>query len=577
MTSDVLRVVNEARKRSLGPLSPSFNIQNVLLEGLQKFLPEDAHLRVNGKLHISLTRVYDGKNVIVSQFNSREDLLQALLASCFIPVFSGLLPPRFHGIRYMDGGFSDNLPTIDENTVTVSPFCGESDICPRDESSQLFHVNFANTSIELSRQNINRFARILFPPKPEVLSNMCKQGFDDALRFLHRNNMINCTRCLAVQSTFIVSDTLDESIDYDPQCLECKNHRQEALVANLPETVLTVFQNAIDSANKGLVNWMFRHRGMKLLTVLSIPYTLPADIVYATLTNLVGDVVETRSLQYKVLGNSMIHRQINRCSVHYNHSRLMSSVPSVSNQLWDLSKIIIERLNLLLHTMNNKTQKLTANLTWQMVLSDFHKMSYSRTPFDIEAANAVAAPKNALLDVTYYSNNNEVLTTRSLHPQSISSDNDTFEQILEVTKCHDAVMAYYYMDDNNKIQVTEIFDVTDSDSPALQSPVECEANNQLQFDSECDNTELTGDDNDSLLAIEYAKEGFEFDLSDASGDDLDDLPTSIFSDPESEWSADQSNEIDYSLHKSDLRPESEQSNKRKEAQRRSYYSTVMEV
>lgn len=40
----------------------------------------------------------------------------------------------------MDGGFSDNLPTLDENTITVSPFCGESDICPRDLSSQLFHV-----------------------------------------------------------------------------------------------------------------------------------------------------------------------------------------------------------------------------------------------------------------------------------------------------------------------------------------------------------------------------------------------------------------------------------------------------
>jgi hypothetical protein len=39
-------------------------------------LPEDAHLRVNGKLHISLTRVYDGRNVIVSQFGSREDLVQ---------------------------------------------------------------------------------------------------------------------------------------------------------------------------------------------------------------------------------------------------------------------------------------------------------------------------------------------------------------------------------------------------------------------------------------------------------------------------------------------------------------------
>jgi hypothetical protein len=39
-------------------------------------LPDDAHLRVNGKLHISLTRVYDGKNVIVSQFGSKEDLVQ---------------------------------------------------------------------------------------------------------------------------------------------------------------------------------------------------------------------------------------------------------------------------------------------------------------------------------------------------------------------------------------------------------------------------------------------------------------------------------------------------------------------
>lgn len=107
-----------------------------------QFLPEDAHLRVSGKLHISLTRVCDGKNVLVTQFESKEDLMQALLASAFVPFFSGLIPPKFHGVRYMDGGFSDNLPTLDENTITVSPFCGESDICPRDDSSQLFHVSY---------------------------------------------------------------------------------------------------------------------------------------------------------------------------------------------------------------------------------------------------------------------------------------------------------------------------------------------------------------------------------------------------------------------------------------------------
>lgn len=66
MTSDVLRVATEARKRSLGAFSPSFNIHRLLLENLEKFLPDDAHIRCSGKLHISMTRVHDGKNVVVS-------------------------------------------------------------------------------------------------------------------------------------------------------------------------------------------------------------------------------------------------------------------------------------------------------------------------------------------------------------------------------------------------------------------------------------------------------------------------------------------------------------------------------
>lgn len=52
----------------------------------------------------------------------------------------------------------------------------------------------------------------------------------------------------------------------------------------MPDTVLSIFQEAIDTANKGLLNWVFKHRGMKLLSVLSLPYTLPVDIVYATFT-----------------------------------------------------------------------------------------------------------------------------------------------------------------------------------------------------------------------------------------------------------------------------------------------------
>ncbi|KRK01906.1 patatin-like phospholipase domain-containing protein 2 [Drosophila teissieri] len=283
MTSDFFRVVNEARRYSLGPFSPSFNIQTCLLEGLQKHLPDDAHKRVNGRLHISLTRVYDGKNVIISEFESREEVLQALLCACFIPGFSGILPPRFRGVRYMDGAFSDNLPILDENTITVSPFCGESDICPRDQSSQLFHLNWANTSIEISRQNINRFVRILFPPRPEFLSKFCQQGFDDALQFLHRNNLINCRRCVAVQSTFVVSETVAQPQEFDPECRECKKHRKDALSSNMPQTVLDVIQDYIEQANKGLANWIFKHRGIKLL---SLPATVPMDFLLATISKI---------------------------------------------------------------------------------------------------------------------------------------------------------------------------------------------------------------------------------------------------------------------------------------------------
>ena len=52
-----------------------------------------------------------------------------------------MLPLKFRGVHYIDGGLSDNLLVLDENTVTVSPFCGESDICPRDDTPRLMHVS----------------------------------------------------------------------------------------------------------------------------------------------------------------------------------------------------------------------------------------------------------------------------------------------------------------------------------------------------------------------------------------------------------------------------------------------------
>ncbi|GLH05511.1 Patatin-like phospholipase domain-containing protein 2 [Gryllus bimaculatus] len=478
----------------------------------EQVLPDNAHLLVNGKLHISLTRVYDGKNVIVSHFNSKEDLLQALLASCFVPVFSGLLPPRFHGIRYMDGGFSDNLPTLDENTITVSPFCGESDICPRDPSSQLFHVNVANTSIELSKENMYRFTRILFPPKPEVLASMCQQGYEDALSFLHRNKLINCTRCLAVQSTFILSSTPDENLEYDPQCRECKKHRQEAMMGNLPDTILTVFQDAIESANKGLINWIFKHRSMKLLSVLSLPCTLPADIIYATFT------------------------------------KFMRAAPDLGNNLLVMSKFLVNQLTMMLNNLS-QSQQLSADVTCQMSLTNYSD------DMEADAVEDSGPPKNNVnFNFTLNYDNRELpgqitpqrgmsrwpSMTVNRQGTDMPMDNDTFEHILQVTSHHEAVMAFYYMDEDNKVKVTEIFDVTDADTSAMLSPEERENNTRLEFDGDWNEplvstwTSQQTLFDDDLGDGQYSTGGF----SDASYEDGLDLDSgNIFSDPESEWNA----------------------------------------
>ncbi|EZA49449.1 1-acylglycerol-3-phosphate O-acyltransferase Pnpla3 isoform X2 [Ooceraea biroi] len=562
ITSNVLRVAREARQHVLGPFSPSFNIQDILVESLRKFLPEDAHLLVNGRLHISLTRVYDGKNVIVSQFNSKEDLIQALLCTTFVPFFSGLLPPRFHGVRYMDGGFSDNLPTLDENTITVSPFCGENDICPRDVSFQLFHVNIANTSIELSKQNIYRFTRILFPPKTEVLSNLCKQGFDDTLRFLHRNNMLNCTRCLSVQSTFVVQETIDESMEYDPECVECKQHREEALVANLPETVVTIFQDAIDSANKGLINWVFKHRSLKLLSLLSLPCTLPVDVMYATITSLIGNKIETRSLEYKVVGNVLRTPQ-QACTKHLTSLRFVLSIPKLRNNLIELTRFILEQLCLLFPKISVYTQPLPQTIKCQLNFMEYGSKIHDVQ--DIEEADAVYK-KQKNLNLTLQYNDRQSWTdsrrsSRVINMSELTSADDTFESILQTTAEQEAVIAYYYMDDNNKVQVTEIFDVTDSESHTMLSADEVNTNKNLQFDEWDEPTWLSQHTFNDVVTESLYTDGNQQsmdNLSDASlGDDVLDS-ANIFSDPESEWEVEKDAEQVEAPKSPDSRPEVDQ-------------------
>ena len=74
-TTFTLNLALKARSRALGPLSPSFALVKNLREALDNFLPDNAHEIASGRLHISLTRVSDKQNVLISQFSDKNDLM----------------------------------------------------------------------------------------------------------------------------------------------------------------------------------------------------------------------------------------------------------------------------------------------------------------------------------------------------------------------------------------------------------------------------------------------------------------------------------------------------------------------
>ncbi|XP_037129870.1 patatin-like phospholipase domain-containing protein 4 [Syngnathus acus] len=176
----------DVRQQRFGALTPGYQFMSKLREGIEEMLPANAHVLASDRLHVSLTHSRSGKNLIVSRFNSREDLIQALLASSFVPVYAGLQPVKFQGEKWIDGGFTDSLPILPVGrTITVSPFAGQQDVSPLHKGHAFkSQLRLANMNIMFSMENIKRLNQALFPPPTNRMQFLCQEGFDDALRFL---------------------------------------------------------------------------------------------------------------------------------------------------------------------------------------------------------------------------------------------------------------------------------------------------------------------------------------------------------------------------------------------------------
>lgn len=70
-----LETTRRIRARRWGPFSLSIDIHADIEKFLEETLPEDAHVLASGRLYVSLTAVGTGKNELVSNFNSRQELI----------------------------------------------------------------------------------------------------------------------------------------------------------------------------------------------------------------------------------------------------------------------------------------------------------------------------------------------------------------------------------------------------------------------------------------------------------------------------------------------------------------------
>ncbi|XP_036106649.1 patatin-like phospholipase domain-containing protein 5 [Molossus molossus] len=294
----LLGLVKQVEQLSLGIFHPAFAPIELIKQQLQDFLPPDVHILASQRLGISLTRFPDGHNVIVTDFATRDEVIQALVCTLYFPFYCGTIPPEFRGERYIDGALSNNLPLAEcPFTITVSPFPGTVDICPQSSSANFLELNAFNASFQVSAMNVSQAVTCLLFPSSEVVAHYCRQGYLDALRFLERRGLTKepvLWTLVSKEPPAPVDGTQDTGHDRGQKAGLSYNWAvPSVLVKDVPkfEQLSPELEAALKKeCMRDPRPWarFCRSKPGKVLTYLLLPYMLPFEYVYYRSRRLVA-------------------------------------------------------------------------------------------------------------------------------------------------------------------------------------------------------------------------------------------------------------------------------------------------
>lgn len=323
-------------------------------------------------------------------------------------------------------------------------------------------------------------------------------------------------------------------------------------------SLYVAIQEACDQVNKGVINWLFRHKPMKMLSLLSIPYLLPIDItiviffkIYEKIPDIKRELKNSlmrlisflKSLLVKMESKRYLYSAKFSCQLavkefdYGEETTMRVRKPSVSSSLPRKKSSIkspkVEKSNSFSGRKNNDIRSLLSAerksmenvnvLNLQRSESDrSRKVSYAGREFNknirqshrrksmIEIGNipghlkmppervisqlkfdfkmdmkdpekrahdtfdsSVKVDEKVLnIDLKDMDQTNAIEIANTALDwekqflqkcQKLNESDGNFNRMFEITRKQDAVMAYYYTDENNKVKFTELFNIKEDD------------------------------------------------------------------------------------------------------------------
>lgn len=174
------------------------SVEGVLRDVLERELPADVAEACAGRVGVGVTRLLPPQKLVVSDFSSKADVIEAVIASSFIPGYMRVAPfTTLRGRAHIDGYFSSFLPDLPspaKRVVSVS--------CFNPTAATLLH-SLRPPSLDIQPGIVERLQRdgrgagskmsstawnltVAAVPTPSEIVPMYEAGLSDARAWAHR-------------------------------------------------------------------------------------------------------------------------------------------------------------------------------------------------------------------------------------------------------------------------------------------------------------------------------------------------------------------------------------------------------